>query len=194
MTDLRLLAAERARRGVAVARRGAGAVDSAVRPLVRRSPEIVAVAAVVLTVLCALVLVGASRNDAAIEADAGRAVAEVLDGSSTQRTFVRFTAADGAVLTPEDGVFYPRGLEAGQLVRVEYDRSEPELVRVEGRDWTEGLVPILLGVTGVWLVLGTLAWWLGRRRRVRRAGRVTAEQPDERPDEPGRPRIAAGSR
>lgn len=194
MTDLRLLAAERSRRLASVVRRGAGAVGSAVRPLVRRSPEIVVAAAAVLTVLCALVLVGASRNDASIEADTGRAVAEVLDGSSSQRTFVRFTAADGAVLTPEDGVFYPRGLEAGQLVRVEYDRSDPELVRVEGRDWTEGLVPILLGVAGIWLVLGTTAWWLGRRRRTRRAGRAAAESADESPDEPGRAPVGAGSR
>lgn len=160
------------------------------RPVGRRAPEIVFSVAVVLTVLCALVLVGAARNDAAIEADRGRAVAEVLDGSSSQRTFVRFTAGDGAVLTPEDGVFYPRGLEAGQLVRVEYDRGEPELVRVEGRDWTEGLVPILLGVTGIWLVLGSTAWWLARRRRTR-AG-LTIDDAASGPDDHAP--VAAGSR
>lgn len=150
------------------ARRALVVTAGVLRPVARRAPEIVVSVALVLSVLCVLVLVGAARNDAAIEADPGRAVAEVLDGSSSQRTFVRFTAADGAVLTPEDGVFYPRGLEAGQLVRVEYDRGKPELVRVEGRDWTEGLVPILLGVAAIWLVLGTTAWWLGRRRAATR--------------------------
>lgn len=168
--------------------RDAGAtVRSALAPVGRRAPEIVLVTAVVLSVLCGLVLVGAARNDARIESDLGRAVGEVLDGSSGPRTFVRFTAADGAVLTPEDGVFYSRGLEAGQLVRVEYDRSEPELVRVEGRDWSEGLVPMLLAVVGIWAVLGSLSWWLRRRRSAAAAAVPGPAEP------PGTDRTPVGS-
>ncbi len=167
-----------------------------IRPAGRRGPEIVVGVGVVLTVLLALVLVGAARNDAHIDADTGRSVAEVLDGGSSPRTFVRFTAADGAVLTPEKGVFYPRGLQPGQLVRVEYDRSEPELVRVEGRSWTVALVPVLLGVLAIWLVLGTAAWSLARLRRRRRAAAREALRDsgvgDERSD--GEPEMAGVGR
>jgi hypothetical protein len=162
-----------------------------IRPVGRRGPEIVVGVGAVLTVLLALVLVGAARNDAHIDAHTGRAVAEVLDGASSPRTFVRFTADDGAVLTPEKGVFYPRGLQPGQLVRVEYDQTEPELVRVEGRTWTIALVPVLLGVVAIWLVLGPAAWALARLRRRRRAAAREAMRSgdgDERSD--GEPEMA----
>ena len=139
-----------------------------VRPAGRRAPEIVVVVGLVITVLLGLVLVAAARNDAHIDANEGRAVAEVLEGGSLPHTFVRFTADDGAVLTPEKGVFYPRGLQPGQLVRVEYDRTDPELVRVAGRTWSEGLVPVALGFVVLWAVLAPSAWLLARGRRRRR--------------------------
>ena len=166
MTDLRALLDERAR----VAGRGAEAALRATRtvlaPVARRAPEILVGVGVVLSALAVLVLVGAARDDATITADRGVAVGEVLDGSDAQHTFVRFTASDGAVLTPDTGVLYPRGLEPGNYVLVEYDRSKPELVRVAGRSWTEGLLPAALGVVGLWAVLGPLVWYLVRRRRA----------------------------
>jgi hypothetical protein len=165
VTDLRGLITGR----VQLARRGLGiALDAArlvLAPVGRRVPEILVGLGVVLTALVALVLVGAARNDASITHDRGVAVGEVLEGSDAQHTFIRFTASDGAVLTPENGVLYPRGLEPGNYVLVEYDRSKPELVRVADRNWTEGLAPAGLGVVGLWVVLGPLAWYLGRRRR-----------------------------
>lgn len=157
-----------------LARRGAGiAVDAArmvLAPVGRRVPEILVGLGAVLTALALLVLVGAARDDASITADRGVAVGEVLDGSDAQHTFVRFTASDGAVLTPENGVLYPRGLEPGNYVLVEYDRTKPELVRVADRTWTEGLAPAALGVAGLWVVLGPLAWYLARRRRAGAGG------------------------
>ncbi|PVZ10114.1 DUF3592 domain-containing protein [Actinomycetospora cinnamomea] len=138
------------------------------RPAGRRAPEIVVGVGVVITVLLALVLVGAARNDAHIDAATGRAIGEVLEGGSRPHVFVRFTTDEGAVLTPEKGVFYPLGLEPGQLVRVEYDRTDPELVRVAGRTWTQGLVPVALGALGLWTVVGATAWALARRRHRRR--------------------------
>lgn len=144
------------------------------RPAARRAPEIVVGVGVVITVLLALVLVGAARNDAHIDAATGRAVGEVLEGGSRPHVFVRFTTDEGAVLTPEKGVFYPLGLEPGQLVRVEYDRTDPELVRVAGRTWAEGLVPVTLGLLGLWTVLGSAAWALARRRHRRRLAAASA--------------------
>ena len=178
MTDLRALLTERAR----VARRGAGQALAATRmvlaPVLGRAPAIVVGLGVVLSVLAALVLVGAARNDASITRDRGVAVGEVLEGSDAQHTFIRYTASDGAVLSPDTGVLYPRGLEPGNYVLVEYDRDKPDLVRVAGRGWTEGLAPVALGVAGLWVVLGPLAWYLARRRRVGEPADRTPTTPD----------------
>lgn len=178
MTDLRALVSGRAR----AVRRGTGqawrATWMVLAPVARRAPEIVVGLGLVLSTLAVLVLVGAARNDAAITADRGVAVGEVLDGSDSAHTFVRYTAADGAVLTPSTGVLYPRGLQPGNYVLVEYDRSKPELVRVAGRNWTEGLAPVALGVAGLWVVLGPLTWYLARRRRAGRAEPGAEPAPD----------------
>jgi hypothetical protein len=139
---------------------------SLVRPLGRfvatRLPEIVAGIAVLVTVLAALALAGAALDDRTISDN--RAVAEVLEGSTFARTLVRFTVANGEAVVPEHGVFYPRGLEVGESVAVEYDVTDPELVRVAGRSAVDGVLPLTLGVAVVWAVLGPLALWLRRRR------------------------------
>lgn len=117
--------------------------------------------ATVLSALTLLAVVGAARDDAGIDARLARGTAEVLSVSST-RTLVRFATADGGVHTPDQGVAYPGGLAPGQLVRIEYDAADPQLVRVEGRRWTQGIGPALAVIGGVWLVAGPLAWWLRR--------------------------------
>ncbi len=178
VTDLRALVSGRAR----VVRRGTGRAWRAawvvLAPVARRAPEIVLGLGLVLSTLAVLVLVGAARNDAAITGDRGVAVGEVLEGSDAAHTFIRFTASDGAVLSPDTGVLYPRGLEPGNYVLVEYDRGKPELVRVAGRNWTEGLVPVALGVAGLWVVLGPLTWYLARRRRAGRPDDGAGSAPD----------------
>lgn len=129
----------------------------------RRLPAIVLGTAVLATVLAGLALAGAALDDRAIAANPAVAEAEVLEGSTFTRTLIRFTVADGEVVVPELGVFYPRGLQVGSTVAVEYDVTEPELVRVAGRSALDGVLPLLLGVLGVWAVLGPLALWLRRR-------------------------------
>jgi hypothetical protein len=128
-----------------------------------RLAEIVLGIAVALTVLGGLALVGAARDDATIDRNRAVAVGEVLEGSSFSRTLVRFTAGNGQTLVPPNGVAYPRGLVAGQTVAVEYDRTEPELVRVAGRSWVDGVAPMLGGLVAVWLLLGGLARFIRRR-------------------------------
>jgi uncharacterized protein DUF3592 len=118
--------------------------------------------AAVLTFACVMALLGAWVDDRAIDARTGRATAEVVS-SSLGRTVIRFVTPDGAVHSPQRGVLYPRGLEPGQLVRVEYDRSDPELVRVADRDFQLGLLPVAVGVAVIWLVLTPPALWLRRR-------------------------------
>ena len=129
----------------------------------RHAAEIVVGIAVVLTALAAFALAGAAVDDAAINAERGTATAEVLD-SSLSRTLIRFPIANGQAVVPERGVQYPRGLVTGETVVVEYALSDPEQVRVAGRSVVDGIVPMLLGVTAAWAVLGPLALWLRRRR------------------------------
>lgn len=127
-------------------------------------PEIVLWVAGIVTVLCGLSVVGAALDDRAIAANPAVAEAQVLDGSTFARTLVRFTVANGEAVVPEFGVFYPRGLEVGDTVAVEYDVTDPDLVRVAGRTALVGVLPLALGVAAVWAVLGPLILWLRRRR------------------------------
>jgi hypothetical protein len=140
-------------------------VAPALRAVRRHAPRIVVGIGLLVTTLAALALVGAAVDDAAIDADRGVSTAEVLEGSSFSRTLVRFTVAGGQAVVPERGVQYPRGLSAGDTVAVEYDLSDPEQVRVAGRSVVDGIVPMLLGATAVWTVLGPLTMWLRRRRQ-----------------------------
>nr|WP_208405915.1 DUF3592 domain-containing protein [Amycolatopsis granulosa] len=121
---------------------------------------------VVITVLCAGLLLAAIRNDEAITGHLGTATAEV-DAVAWDRTIIRFETPDGIVRIPSNGVLYPSGLVAGDLVRVEYDATDPDLARVAGRTATLTLLPLGLTVLVTWLVAGTASW--GMRHRLRRA-------------------------
>lgn len=145
----------------------AATVRPAVVQVRRRAPEIVLGIAVLVTVLSGLALVGSAIDDAAIDRNPATAQAEVLEGSTFLRTLVRFTIANGQAVVPERGVFHPRGLSAGQIVAVEYDVTDPELVRVAGRSTAAGSWPLIVTVAVTWIVLAPLSVWL-RRRRARR--------------------------
>lgn len=134
------------------------------RAIARAAPRIVIGFAVVLTLLAGFALVGAALDDRAISADQAVAQAQVLDGSTFLRTLVQFTAADGQAHTPELGVFYPRGLQAGTLVAVEYDVTNPDLVRVAGRSALSGLLPLGAAVVVVWAIAVPWSRWLRKRR------------------------------
>ncbi|MDQ3600471.1 MAG: DUF3592 domain-containing protein [Actinomycetota bacterium] len=128
----------------------------------RHAHRVVLVLAGLVTALVLLSLAGAARDDATIGASTGRATAEVLSTSGS-RTVVRFATPDGEVYTPQQGVAYPSGLVAGQLVRVEYATADPALVRVAGRSWVVGLPAAVLVVGLVWALAAPLAWWLRHR-------------------------------
>jgi hypothetical protein len=137
------------------------------RGIAARLPEIVAGIAVLATVIAVLALAGAVVDDRAIAANPAVAEAEVLEGSTFFRTLVRFTVANGEAVVPEGGVFYPRGLQVGESVAVEYDVTNPDLVRVAGRSALDGVLPLLGGVAVVWAGLLPLGMWLRRRRAAR---------------------------
>lgn len=123
-----------------------------------------------VTVLSLLVLIGSWLDDSRIDAHEGRAVADVLS-VSVGRTAVRFVTPDGTVVIPSTGVLYPGGLSPGDRVRVEYDTSDTELVRVAGRDFRLALLPAGTSIAICWAVVGPLLWWLRRR------GRATGRRP-----------------
>lgn len=139
------------------------------RAITGRLPEIVAGTAVLATVLAVLAIAGAAIDDRAIASNPAVAEAEVLEGSTFARTLVRFTVANGEAVVPEHGLFYPRGLQVGDSVAVEYDVTDPDLVRVAGRSALDGVLPLLAGVAVVWAALLPLAIWLHRRRAVKAA-------------------------
>ncbi|MCW2632511.1 MAG: hypothetical protein JWR88_1473 [Pseudonocardia sp.] len=143
-----------------------------VMPVVRRLPWVVIGIATMASVLGALVLVGAARDDALISEHSAITTAEVLEGSGFSRTLVRFTTQDGQAVVPEFGVFYPGGLQPGSFVRVEYDTTDSDRVRVFGRTASLGVLPILFGATVVWVLALPLAWWLRRRQARRLLSRV----------------------
>ena len=78
------------------------------------------------------------------------------------RTAVDFIDETGEFRSPPTGLLFPVGLEEGQRVRVEYDRAEPERVRVEGRRWTLSVVPAL-SIIVVGLIVAAPLWWLSIR-------------------------------
>lgn len=130
----------------------------------RASQAVIALYIIALLGSAALVI-GPFLNDRAIEADAGRALAQVTDVGAL-RTTVDYQDEDGIFHSPETGLLYPGGLGVGQRVWVSYDRSNPELVKVEGREWTLSVIPALSVAAAATLIAG-LSWvlvaYLGRR-------------------------------
>lgn len=137
-----------------------------------RLRRIVVVIAIGLSVLAALIVAGAVRDDLIISGDEGRATADVLTVSPVFAA-LSFTTPDGVTHSPKLGVLYPTGLVAGQRIDVEYARSNPDLVRVAGRDARLALIPAASLAAGGWVVAGGLLALL--RRSGRRRERSPAE-------------------
>lgn len=132
-----------------------------------RSAEFVVGIALLVTALALFSVAGAAVDDRAITANKAVAEAQVLDGSTFTRTLVRFTAANGEAVVPENGISYPRGLQVGQQVAVEYDVSDPNNVRVAGRTALDQAGPLAIVAILTWALLGPVA--IGLRNRRRRA-------------------------
>ncbi|BCN70219.1 DUF3592 domain-containing protein [Rhodococcus hoagii] len=116
-----------------------------------RAAVSVIVVAAGISVLAVLLVLAAWRNDRTIESDMGTATAEVLSAGSL-RSAVSFVTPDGVTHNPKLGVLYPTNLTAGQRIDVEYARSEPDLVRVAGRDASVAIVPAGSVIVVTWFV------------------------------------------
>ena len=127
--------------------------------------EIVLGLAVLITLLAGFAVAGAAVDDRAIAANPAIAQAEVLEGSNfgphagpVHRGQRPGVGARARRLLPA------RACRPGSTVAVEYDVTDPDLVRVAGRGAFGSAGPLLLGVLAGWLLLGPLALWLRRRR------------------------------
>ncbi|MBI3225603.1 MAG: DUF3592 domain-containing protein [Mycolicibacterium cosmeticum] len=121
--------------------------------IARRVRVGIVVAACLVTFQSVLLVVGAWVNDGQIERDMGVAAAEVLD-AGPRRSTIEFVTPDRVTYRPELGVLYPSELEAGMRIYVEYDKSNPDLVRVQHRNASLSIVPAgSIAVLG-WLIAG----------------------------------------
>lgn len=138
--------------------------------MVRRVQIGVLVVAGLMTLQSVLLVIGAWRNDKSIERDKGVALAEVLS-AGPRRSTIEFVTPERVTYRPELGVLYPSELSPGMRIYVEYDRSNPDLVRVQGRNASLAIVPAGSIVVVVWAVavpalLGLRRWQHGRPEPV----------------------------
>lgn len=127
------------------------------RKILRWAKVVVWVLLGIVTLQSILLVAGAWRNDRQIERNLGVAEAEVLS-AGPRRSTIEFVTPDRVTYRPELGVLYPSELAAGMRIYVEYDRNDPDLVRVQNRTATLAIIPAgSIAVVG-WLVGGvTLA-------------------------------------
>jgi hypothetical protein len=128
----------------------------------------VIVVATGISVLAFLLVVAAWKNDRTITSDEGTATAEVLSAGKL-RSAVSFVTPDGVTHNPQLGVLYPTNLIAGQRIDVEYAESDPDLVRVSGRDASVAIIPAGSVVVVTWAIAVPVLLLLKRRERQRQA-------------------------
>lgn len=111
----------------------------------------VIVAVMLVTVQSVLLVAGAWRNDIAIERNMGVAEAEVLN-AGFRRSTIEFVTPQRITYRPELGVLYPSELATGMRIYVEYDKSHPDLVRVQHRNAGLAIVPAGSVMVVAWLI------------------------------------------
>jgi hypothetical protein len=96
------------------------------------------------------------------------APAEVLS-AGPRRSTIEFVTPDRVTYRPELGVLYPSELSTGMRIYVEYDKNNPNLVRVQDRNAALAIIPAgSIAVVG-WLIAG--AALVGLAALERRLGR-----------------------
>ena len=125
-----------------------------------------------VTLQSVLLVFGAWRNDRQIERHMGVAEANVLS-AGPRRSTIEFVTPDRVTYRPELGVLYPSELDTGMRIYVEYDKNNPDLVRVQDRNASLAIIPAgSIAVVG-WLIAG--AALLAVTSIERRTGRETTK-------------------
>ena len=139
--------------------------------ILRRVRIGILIAACLVTLQSVLLVLGAWRNDRQIERNMGVAAAEVLS-AGPRRSTIEFVTPDRVTYRPELGVLYPSELDTGMRIYVEYDKNNPDLVRVQDRNAALAIIPAgSIAVVG-WLIAG--AALMGVALMERRMARMPA--------------------
>jgi hypothetical protein len=110
-------------------------------------------AACLVTLQSVLLVFGAWRNDRQIERHMGVAEANVLS-AGPRRSTIEFVTPDRITYRPALGVLYPSELDTGMRIYVEYDKNNPDLVRVQHRNASLAIIPAGSIAVVAWLVAG----------------------------------------
>ncbi len=136
----------------------------------RRMRIAIVIVACLVTLQSLLLVLGAWRNDRQIAGNMGVAEAEVLS-AGPRRSTIEFVTPDRVTYRPELGVLYPSELDTGMRIYVEYDKDNPDLVRVQHRNAALAIIPAgSIAVVG-WLIAGAALMGLSLFER-RLAGQV----------------------
>jgi hypothetical protein len=140
----------------------------------RRMRIAIVIVACLVTLQSLLLVLGAWRNDQQIAGNMGVAEAEVLS-AGPRRSTIEFVTPDRVTYRPELGVLYPSELDTGMRIYVEYDKNNPDLVRVQHRNAALAIIPAgSIAVVG-WLVAGAALMGLAFFER-----RLTRQEDDIR--------------
>jgi hypothetical protein len=143
--------------------------------VIRRLRVGVVFVACIVTLQSVLLILGAWRNDHQIERNMAVAAAEVLD-AGPRRSTIEFVTPDRVTYRPELGVLYPSELDTGMRIYVEYDRNNPDLVRVQHRNASLAIIPAGSIAVVAWLVAGAaLAGLAFLQRRITRQRCINLE-------------------
>ena len=122
-----------------------------------------------VTLQSLLLVAGAWRDDIAITHNMGVAQAEVLS-AGPRRSTIEFVTPERVTYRPELGVLYPSHLATGMRIYVEYNKNDPNLVRVQHRNAGLAIIPAgsiavvgWLAAAAILVALALLDKWLDRR-------------------------------
>jgi hypothetical protein len=104
-----------------------------------------------VTLQSVLLVAGAWRDDLAIQRNMGVAQAEVLS-AGPRRSTIEFVTPERVTYRPELGVLYPSELSTGMRIYVEYNKRDPNLVRVQHRNAGLAIIPAGSIAVVAWLV------------------------------------------
>lgn len=114
--------------------------DTRARIVVRWARITVLIVTFLVTLQSVLLVAGAWRNDLAIQRNMGVAQAEVLS-AGPRRSTIEFVTPERITYRPELGVLYPSELATGMRIYVEYNKRDPNLVRVQHRNAGLAIIP-----------------------------------------------------
>ncbi|MGO9352987.1 MAG: DUF3592 domain-containing protein [Mycobacterium sp.] len=108
-----------------------------------------------VTLQSVLLVAGTYRNDVAIQHNMGVAQAEVLS-AGPRRSTIEFVTPQRVTYRPELGVLYPSELATGMRIYVEYNKKDPNLVRVQHRNAGLAIIPAGSIAVVCWLAAAIL--------------------------------------